>query len=193
MKKEAETLKKELEAIFADIEKEVVSIFDETKVLSQKYEGTVEEQLADFRTKTKEVMTPAKSNGTKMTEENLELQKTSWVDYTEKYMDELEKIEDIITDNATALRVEQSYLYSINETEYLIAVKDEFVDKLRTLLVYIWTLILFLLDMALLVALAGALCTKAVLTNKEAYRRIYPKRYVPAKGPNRNYYWPRRN
>lgn len=104
----------------------------------------------------------------------------------------METIEDIITDNATALRVEQSYLYSINETEYLIEVKDDFVEKLRSLLVLLGTFIFFLVDMLLLGALIAACCAKTILSNKEAYRRIYPKRYVPARGPDRHYYWARR-
>ena len=185
-------LKTKVNSFFDKLEGEVSKKFDIISKEIEKQVPFVEKRMKQFDESAENILEPAKANGTDHIEENLDFQKDAWKQYTEHFMAELERLEEIMTDNTTALRVEQSYLYSLNETAWAIEIKDEFVEVLRSLLVLLGTLIFFIVDMLIIGVLFSLCCAKNILNTRDAYRRIYPKRYVPARGPDAHYYWARR-
>ena len=99
---------------------------------------------------------------------------------------------EMLADNTTSIRVMQALKQSLNETERAISIEDVFVAKLRSLLVLTGTLIFFMFVMATLVSMLATFIGHIIKMKVDAYRRFYPRRYVPVKGPERHYHWARR-
>lgn len=145
-----------------------------------------------FSTDANGIIQKAKPNATKHIEADLNLQEEAWLQYVEQFIGEIEALRQILADNTSSLRVMQALRQSLHETESAVSVEQDFVIKLRGLLVMTATLIFSCIVALLMMGLVAAACIHLFLTKRSEYRRLFPKRYRPARGPERHYYWARR-
>lgn len=104
----------------------------------------------------------------------------------------METLRGLLADNTSSVRVWQALRQSLDETEGAVGAEEEFVRKLNGLIVLTGTLIFCCIVVVLLMGMVAAACVHLYRTKRAEYRRLFPKRYRPVRGPERHYYWARR-